>query len=412
MSIKVNDSFFEEKEQEKNTPTIFSAALLITGTCIGAGMLAIPFVSYQAGFLPSFLMGFVCWLFMLATGLLFLEATLWLPDGANVLSISETFLGKFGKALCGCLFLFLYYCLLVSYMDEGSALFLSPLIAYTGPLSVGSKIALFGVVFGFLVLLGTHIVSHVNRLFVAAMCIAYGMLLFSGASQISSSFLSRVSWPLLFFSAPTLFSAYGYHNIIPTLSTYMKRDHKKLQWAVFIGTAIPFITYSLWQLIIIGSISADTLQELIKKNYRTYEIIGHITKSAFLTNAALFFAFFALTTSFLGVALSMVDFLADGLKAKRSGWSRVWLCALVFIPPGIFAAWHPGIFIEAIGIAGGIGEALINGLMPIALVWVGRYWMNKRAIVPLPGGRFTLCLLTLFTLFIMGLELQHLFIKK
>src|SRR5690606_2497991 len=146
--------------------------------------------------------------------------------------------------------------------------------------------------------------------------------------------------------------AYGYHNIIPTIATYMKRDKKKLQWAVFIGTLIPFVTYSLWQLVIIGSIPADTLQTAIEKNYCTYEIIGHMTKSPFIVNAALFFAFFALTTSFLGVALSMVDFLADGFKAKRSASNRALLCALVFVPPGIFAAWYPGIFIEAMGIAG------------------------------------------------------------
>jgi tyrosine-specific transport protein len=407
MSSEANDVLLEEKTS--STPSVFSASLLLTGTCIGAGMLAIPFVSYQAGLIPSLLMGFICWLFMYMTGLLFLEATLWLPDGANVLSISETFLGKAGKAVCGFLFLFLYYCLLVSYMDEGSALFLSPITDYFGPLSAGVKITIFGLFFGLLVLFGTHLVSRVNRLFVLAMCLSYGMLLFSGLPHLETPFLLRTSWPLLLFSAPTLFSAYGYHNIIPTLCTYMKRDRKKLQKAVLIGTAIPFVTYSLWQIILIGSVSAETLQELIQKNYRTYEMIGYITQSPLLAKTALFFAFFALTTSFLGVALSMVDFLADGLKATRTGWSRLWLSFLVFLPPGLFAAWYPGIFIEAIGFAGGLGEALINGLMPIAVVWIGRYIRCKERIIPLPGGRLTLLLLASFTFLIMALELHHIF---
>ncbi len=44
--------------------------LLVAGTTIGAGMLAIPLVTATAGFLPAFIITFFVWLFMLLTGLL------------------------------------------------------------------------------------------------------------------------------------------------------------------------------------------------------------------------------------------------------------------------------------------------------------------------------------------------------
>jgi len=69
---------------------------------------------------------------------------------------------------------------------------------------------------------------------------------------------------------------------------------------------------------------------------------------------------------------------------------------------------YPGIFIEAIGVAGGYGEAILNGLLPIAIVWVGRYWMKLPSEYSLFGGRTMLIMLALFTLLIIGIETHHL----
>ena len=55
--------------------------LLVAGCCIGAGMLGLPVLSAQAGFAPSILMFFVCWLFMARTGLLLLEVNCGMAEG-------------------------------------------------------------------------------------------------------------------------------------------------------------------------------------------------------------------------------------------------------------------------------------------------------------------------------------------
>src|SRR3990167_7523240 len=101
---------------------LISATLLIAGTSIGAGMLGIPLVTASSGFIPSLILTFVVWLFMYATGLLFLEATLWMHDGANVLSMTNKFYKRKGKILAGITFVFLYYCLMVAYFSGGAPL--------------------------------------------------------------------------------------------------------------------------------------------------------------------------------------------------------------------------------------------------------------------------------------------------
>ena len=100
----------------------------------------------------------------------------------------------------------------------------------------------------------------------------------------------------------------------------------------------------------------------------------------------------------------MVDFLGDGLKISRKGLQRVFLTGLTFFPPFLFAWLDPSIFDKALGIAGGLGEAFLNGILPITLVWIGRYAKGLPGHLFLPGGRFSLSLLLLVSLFVICLE--------
>ena len=83
-----------------------------------------------------------------------------------------------------------------------------------------------------------------------------------------------------------------------------------------------------------------------------------------------------------------MDFLSDGLQLPKVGWKKILLCMIVYIPPVIIAIINPNIFLRALGYAGGIGCALLLGLLPIIMVWVGRYQkeysdLNRQ----LPGGK-------------------------
>lgn len=389
-------------------PGVISGVLLVAGTCVGAGMLALPVATGLAGFVPALFVNVLCWLFMLCTGLLFMEATLWMSEGANVLSMAERFFGKAGKAVGGLLFLFLYYCLLVSYISGGAPLFFKVLPA---GLETSKFVAYgaFALVFGVIVFLGSHIVNRVNWILMIGLILSFILLVAIGSSEIQASFLERKNWALSLAAGPILFSAYGYHNIVPSLAIILKRNATKLRWAIVFGTLIPFIAYTLWQWMIIGSLSEQQIMTTAEQGIPITQTLQSITGHPLVSIMGAFFGFFALVTSFLGVSLSMVDFFADGLSVSREGWHRLLLCLIVFIPPTLFAAANPGIFIEAIGIAGGFGEAILNGFFPIAMVWVGRYYLNLPSAYRLPGGKALLVILTLFTALIFGLEAHHLF---
>jgi tyrosine-specific transport protein len=181
-----------------------------------------------------------------------------------------------------------------------------------------------------------------------------------------------------------------------------------MRWAIIIGTSIPFIVYSLWQWMIIGTIPLDQLQSADNQGMSVSEMLFQVTGHPWIASLGLFFGFFALVTSLLGVSLSMIDFLGDGLSLPRTGGSRWFLLGLVFLPPAIFAVIYPHIFITAIGIAGGFGEAILNGLLPVLMVWVGHHVMKLPVTATWLSNKAVLVALILFTFLIIGIEIVQL----
>lgn len=381
-----------------------SGILLLSGTCIGAGMLALPIVTGVAGFFPSLFVSICCWLAMLCTGLLFLEATLWMEGQTNLLSMAQRFLGPIGKIIGGLSFLLLYYCLVVSYMAGGAPILNSILSKVDLAIPEYLSYYVFASVFCMIVFIGAKAIDRVNWMLMFGMIISYIILISVGSAEVKTNLLFHQNWKLSFFAAPTLFSAYGFHNIIPTLSDYMKKNVRQLRATIIIGTAIPFIIYTVWQWMIIGTIPHEQLTEAAAHGMPINLTLEAITGNAWVSTFCAFFGFFALVTSLLGVSLSMVDFMADGLKQVKIGSSRLLLCLVVFFPSALFAAHNPHIFIKAIGFAGGYGEAILNGIFPILMVWVGRYYMRLESPYQLIGGKPMLTMLLAFILAIFLLE--------
>ncbi len=82
--------------------------LLVSGTTIGAGMLALPVVTGMAGLLPTLLLFLVFWIFMTYTALLMLEVNLWMKDHSNMITMAKETLGKWGKSQAGELICFYF----------------------------------------------------------------------------------------------------------------------------------------------------------------------------------------------------------------------------------------------------------------------------------------------------------------
>ncbi len=76
----------------------FGSALLVGGTAIGAGMLALPLTTGVGGFFYSTILFFIAFLFMLTSLFYLLEATLMTERAsANLITICKERLGPAGE---------------------------------------------------------------------------------------------------------------------------------------------------------------------------------------------------------------------------------------------------------------------------------------------------------------------------
>jgi tyrosine-specific transport protein len=104
-------------------------------------------------------------------------------------------------------------------------------------------------------------------------------------------------------------------------------------------------------------------------------------------------AFFAILTSFFSQALSLVHFLADGFKITYKKHESLNLCLLTFCPPLLFALCYPQLFFKALNFAGGICAVILFGILPVTMVWIGRYHKSMRGAYQFPFGKLSLVLM-------------------
>lgn len=380
---------------------VISGMLLISGTTIGAGMLGIPLITSQTGIIPAIVITAIVWIFMFLTGLLFLEVTMWMHKGSNVVSMSKRFLGTKGKILSSGTFAFLYYCLMVAYFAAGAPILMKALHLN---ISGWHSHAIFGIFFGLIVGLGLKCVDRVNYILMIGLVLSYFGLMGTGYSEIDVIRYQFTNWKGLWFAAPILFTAFGYHNVVPSLYSHFKENGKVMRYSIFFGTLIPFVIYVFWQWVIIGSVPMESIKLALDKGLTITQVLQEYTGKTSVKTFSQLFSLFAIITSMMGVSFSMVDFLGDGLELKRKGFHRFLLCLLTFIPPFIITSIDPSIFVLAIGIAGGFGEAFLNGIMPAWMVWKGRYNKKLKSEYLLPGGRLTLSIILFLSFIVMVLE--------
>ena len=375
--------------------------LLIAGTTIGGGVLALPVVTGIAGYVPSLLIYLICWMFMATTGLLFLELSLRLGKDANIITMAERTLGLPGKIAAWGLYLFLFYCLTLAYI-VGSGDLLIQAFGNVIPLKPWQGQLLFLMIFGPFVYAGARFVGHFNLFLMIGLGLSYLAFVFLGAPYIDTKLLMRSDWNYIWLALPITFTAFAYQGTVPTLISYLDHDVKSVRSAILIGSFIPFVVYIIWQTLILGIVplkGPGSLLETLEAGQNAVYPLRNALNTSVVYVVGQYFAFFALVTSFFGVSLGLVDFLADGLNVKKTRMGKLLLCALIFIPPYLFALVHPHVFLMALDYAGGFGTSLLLGLLPVLMVWCARYRLKLEGPYEVWGGKRLLLLLVAFVIF-------------
>ncbi len=371
-------------------------------------MLALPVATGISGFFPSLVVMLCCWAAMTLTGLLLVEVSLWLEEGAHIISMSSRMLGLPGKIASWILYLFICYASIIAYTAGGGMYIVSVMADYFDiELSRTLGCLIFFLAFGLLVDLGAKIVGRVNTVLFFGMLGAYFLIIGVGVQEIKLANLLHQRWHFAFLGVPLILTSFSYQTMVPSLTPYLKRNAKHLKISVIGGTSITLIVYIMWQLLVLGIVPAegpDGLVQALHEGAIATKFIKKATDNIWVVTIAEFFAFFALITSFLGMSLGLFDFLSDGLKIKKAGLGRVKLGLIIAVPTLFFAINYERAFLVAMDISGGFGDTILNGMLPVMMVWVGRYRKNLPAMAGIAGFKIVLILTILFFVYSLGIE--------
>lgn len=352
---------------------IIGSILIVAGTTIGAGMLAMPIISASVGFTFMAFILFCIWFAMFYTAILLVDVYKYNPptDGLNTLTVK--YLGSSGAVVTAISMLVLMYALVSAYITGGGEILRTNLETWLGTeVSPQNSAVLFSILFGGIIAFGTRLVDISTKIVFSIkllfLCIVIGLLL----PKIEALHLQHMpdsSIPVL-ATIPVIFTSFGFYVVIPSLVKYLDGNLKQLKWVFFIGSIIPLFLYLVWELTILGNLESNTFISILQENSKLeglLKAIRQVHDSEIIKISFTIFAAAALLTSFWGVAMALKDYIQDLGKNKPLIKNNISAMLLTFIPPLMFAIFYPDGFVIALGYAS-VPLVVLALIMPMLML--------------------------------------------
>lgn len=349
--------------------------MIIVGTMIGGGILALPIITAKLGFVIGSILIILVWSIMTYTAIVIADISCSMPYGSSFKTIAEEYLGKAGGVVASIAFLVLMYFISTAYISAAASS-----LSTTFP-NINENISslLFVIIFGSIVVLGTRFVDYANRFFIILKILVLVILciVFNKYIEAKNLFVAPVDLGAsLILAIPVFTTSFTSHIIVPALSDYLSKNAKDMKKIIIIGSIIPLILYIIWVSTILGVLPLHGAVSFMDSIFNHIPVdkanIGDILTALGdkvrtpVTSAVLhIFTYVAIMTSFLSVNLSLFHFNLDTYKLYKAkkiiGYSIATL--LTFAVPLIINQLDPDIFIYAMTCVG-LSIAVLLMIMP------------------------------------------------
>ncbi|PME57507.1 tyrosine transporter [Vibrio lentus] len=375
---------------------MMGSSLIIAGTALGAGMLAIPMVLAQFGLLyGTLLMVLICFGTTYAA-LLLLEATIKAGGGLGLNSIARKTLGKQGQLITNGLLYALLICLLMAYI-LGAGDLLSKLLSNFGvDISATTSQITFTLLAGAVVAGGTGVIDKLNRaLFFVMLASLFATMVFLAPSMTQENLMQVTSHDHvdLIKTSAILFTSFGFMVVIPTLVSYNhEATDKQLRNMVIVGSLIPLVCYLCWLFAVVGNLSEE--------QFRSFKNVSDLmaafeAQSPWVGNVLSTFTGLALLTSFFGVAMSLFNQNRDMFNQNTA----VTYC-ISFILPLAGSLLAADKFLQVLNYAG-IILVFLAVFVPLVMVHKQRFMKVAEDRYSAEGGRPMMLFSLLFGCFLL-----------
>ncbi|MEA2092422.1 MAG: aromatic amino acid transport family protein [Patescibacteria group bacterium] len=330
---------------------IYSVAIL-SGTIIGAGIFALPYLAKEVGFLNMLLYLFVIGGVSVLVHLFFGNLSRRTPDFLRLPGFAEIHLGSWAKkismitGICGLMGATLAYIIL-----GGS--FLNSLLPEVS-LSFMESETFYSLVYFFLgatfIYFGVKAVGKISFYGVISFIVVLFFIFIRGWSSIEigniTNFMTfKGSFSDFFLPYGVILFSFQGAALIPEIEELLKGQKENLNKAIILGVTIPLFLYIFFIIIVLGITGGSTTSE---------SIIGlqeNLTNG--VISAALIFGILVTFTSFVAVGLTLKKIIWYDLKIPEN----MSFLITMFVPLFLFGIGIRS-YIDVIGVIGAIFLAI------------------------------------------------------
>lgn len=285
---------------------LFSSIFLISGTAIGAGLLALPLVLSKIGVLP--LMAILCatWAFMYFISLMSVE-----------LALRKT--KPFSLGISGFVsFAVLFYALLTAYLD-GSASIIQNMFLSFFQISVSYQMVLAGCFIVLVVILSSLFIfiEALNSFLLVVLLLIIAFLIGSTVLKVPLALLPWIEsqvdqigvWAVII---PLIFTSFGFNVVLEPVSILLDKNPRLIKRALFWGSLIPLCVYLVWTIGIIyvlRGVRMDVYQSMILQELSLGDLVhvlGELSGHGFVQGMVWVVSLFSIFTSALGIGLGLI----------------------------------------------------------------------------------------------------------
>lgn len=380
---------------------LFGSALILSGTALGAGMLAIPMVLAQFGLFYSTLLMLIICAGTTYAALLLTEACSKTELAFGINTVANKTIGKGGQLVTNALFYLLLFCMLIAYILGAADLIKRIFSMMNVEMSIEFAQVVFTLFASAFVVCGTQIIDKLNRLlffFMISMLVLTLIILIPGMTVENLSQVTNHDKGMLFDTSTILFTSFASMPVIPSLVAYNKEATKQqLRNMVILGSIIPLICYLVWLYAVVGNLTANEITHFsnISDLIQTFS-----AKNEYIEIILSIFTSLALLTSFLGVAMALYNQNKDMISHNKI---VTYVCT--FILPLLGAGLAADQFLSVLGYAGVI-LVFLAIFIPLAMVVTLRKKETEEVhqnlhIYTAEGGKLALGLTLLFGLLLL-----------
>ncbi len=325
------------------------AVSILSGTMIGVGMFALPYVFYKAGFFVALLQFVVLFFAMLVLHLMMSEVVLRTRQKHRFVGYVEYYLGNGAKRIVTVTNILTVAGTLLAYILV-SGIFLKVINESLFSSSEKSQV-FFWLLMSFIVFLGIKTVKKAEFLFVVFLAVFLAVLFVDGKDYINFNNFLTFNPKDFFLPYGAILYSFAGISAVPVMRDMLFRQEKKLKKAVAFGFFVSALFYLVFVSVVVGVsgkiVTEDALSGLDAVVGNGIAFLGAV------------FGIFAVATSYLIYAFYLKQTLMYDFKLKEN----LSLAFVVLVPIFLVYTISSG-FLDVIIFLG----AVFGGIESIVLI--------------------------------------------